>query len=127
MIQTKTAITYGDRSERTGVLKIEVRQVETPSELLGQGNRYLVIDWDTSNTSQAYFSKYVFYTNEQIDALDSLIETNYATELAGLSKSEKEAKKLQLALMHDTKTNLLPSGKTIYRLTPDDWMFTPTE
>lgn len=126
MIQTINEIVYGDRSEKTGKIKVEVRQVETPAELLGTGNRYLVVDWDiTSNGSDALFSKYVFYTNEQIDALDQLIEANYQTELSGLSKSEKESKKLQLALMHDTQTNLLPSGKTIYRLTPNDWEFTP--
>jgi len=42
-----------------------------------------------------------------------------------MSKKDSEYLKVVLALMIDTKTNLLPSGKTICRLTPGDWEFSP--
>lgn len=120
MIQTKTAITYGDRSEKTGIIKIEVRPLETTPE----GTRYLVIDWDITNPSiDPVFSKDVFWTNQEIDAMDSYLEQN--NDFSNLTKSEKEMKKIQLALLIDTQNNLLASGKTIYRLTPDDWELTP--
>lgn len=119
MIQTKTPITYGDRSEKTGIIKVEVRPLETTTE----GTRYLVIDWDISNHSNdPVHSKEVFWTNQEIDAMDSYLEQN--NDFSALTKSEKEMKKLQLALFFDTLFNLLPSGKTIYRLTPDDWELT---
>jgi hypothetical protein len=43
--------------------------------------------------------------------------------LFGLSKTDKEWKKRQIALLIDTQTNLLPSGTTIYGLQPNDWEF----
>lgn len=120
MIQTITAITYGDRSEKTGIIKVEVRPLETTNE----GTKYLVIDWDISNPStDPVHSKEVFWTNQEIDAMDSYLEQN--NDFSALTKSEKEMKKLQLALFFDTLFNLLPSGKTIYRITPDDWELTP--
>ncbi len=120
MIQTKTAITYGDRSEKTGIIKVEVRPLETTNE----GTKYLVIDWDITNPStDPVHSKEVFWTNQEIDAMDSYLEQN--NNFSALTKSEKEMKKLQLALFFDTLFNLLPSGKTIYRVTPDDWELTP--
>ncbi|WP_281225358.1 hypothetical protein [Flavobacterium aquiphilum] len=120
MIQTKTAIVYGDRSEKTGVIKVEVRPLETTNE----GTRYLVIDWDISNlNNDPIFSKEVFWTNQEIDVMDSYLEQN--NDFSALTKSEKEMKKIQLALYFDTMYNLLPSGKTIYRLTADDWELTP--
>ncbi|MBC5840749.1 hypothetical protein H8R23_04970 [Flavobacterium sp. F-380] len=120
MIQTKTAITYGDRSEKTGIIKVEVRPLETSTE----GTRFLVIDWDISNPStDPVHSKEVFWTNQEIDAMDSYLEQN--NDFSSLSKSQKELKKIQLALYFDTVFNLLQSGRTIYRLTPDDWELTP--
>jgi len=122
MIQTKTAITYGDRSEKTGIIKVEVRQLEVKKE----GTKFLVIDWDVLSTSvDPVFSKEVFWTNQEIDNMDNYLEQN--NDFSALTKSEKEVKKKQLALYFDTLFNLLPSGKTIYRLTPDDWELTPEE
>jgi hypothetical protein len=122
MIQTKTAITYGDRSEKTGIIKVEVRQLEVKKE----GTTFLVIDWDVLSTSvDPVFSKEVFWTNQEIDNMDNYLEQN--NDFSALTKSEKEVKKTQLALYFDTLFNLLPSGKTIYRLTPDDWELTPEE
>jgi len=120
MIQTKLPIIYGSRNEKKGIIKIEVRP-ETPTK---EGTEYLVIDWDTADTKDAYFSKKVFYDNAKIEQLDAYIEANYSEELAGLTKAEKEWKKIQIGLMIDTQTNLLPSGKTIYGLNPEDWEFT---
>ena len=112
MIQTNIPITYGDRSEKTGIIKIEIRPLETTNE----GTRYLVIDWDISNPSKdPVFSKDVFWTNQEIDAMDAYLENN--NDFSALAKSEKEMKKIQLALYFDTVFNLLPSGKTIYRIT----------
>lgn len=120
MIQTKTAIIYGDRSEKIGVIKLEVRPLETTNE----GTKYLVIDWDISNPSNdPVHSKEVFWINQEINAMDSYLEQN--NDFSALTKSEKEIKKIKLALYFDTMFNLLPSGKTIYRLTSDDWELTP--
>ena len=120
MIQTKFPIVYGARNEKTGIIKIEVRP-EAPTK---EGIVYLVIDWDAEDMKDAYFSKKVSYDNAKIEQLDSYIEANYSDLLEGLTKAEKEWKKVQIALMLDTQTNLLPSGKTIYGLNPEDWEFT---
>ena len=118
MIQTKKPITYGDRSERKGIVKIEVRQLEVSK----YGVKFLVIDWDISKPdNDPIFSKEVFYTNEQINDLDKHILKN--NDFTGLSRVESECKKMQIGLMIDTQTNLFLSGCTIYRLNPDDWEF----
>ena len=44
-----------------------------------------------------------------------------SNDFSNLSKSQREKKKIQLSLLIDTMYNLLPSGKTIYRLQPEDW------
>lgn len=120
MIQTKTPIVYGDRSENTGIIKVEVR----PLAATVDGCKFLVADWDTTSESlDPIFSKEIFYSNERIDQIDAYLEST--NDFSAMTKSEKELKKLQLALMLDTQTNLLPSGKTIYRLTPSDWELTP--
>lgn len=126
MIQTKTSIVYGDRSERTGIIKVEVRPLQTTD----LGTEFLVIDWDISKEIPAnelptpIFSKTVFWTKIEVDAADAYLE--YMHDFDGLSKSEKEWKKLQLMLLYDTQTNLLASGNTIYRRQPSDWELTPT-
>jgi hypothetical protein len=120
MIQTKEIIAYGNRSDKNGKVRIEIRPVLTSKE----GVKYLVIDWDiTSESSDPIQSKEVFYTNEMIDQLDALIEANH--DFTGMTRTERETKKLQIALMMDTQNNLLLSGATIYHLTPNDWEFTP--
>lgn len=119
MIQTKTAIAYGDRSERFGVIKVEVRPQETTVE----GTDYLVIDWDTADMKDAWHSKNVFYDNEKKIAVNSYIESAY--DLSGLSYAEREWVKLVIGLMLDTKTNVFPSGKTIYRCNPNEWEYSP--
>lgn len=118
MIQTKEIIAYGDRSEKQGKILIEVR----PLEMTKQGCKYLVIDWDiTLNPPEAISSKEVFYTNEKVNEVDAILEATNNFE--GMTKTEKEWKKIQLALMLDTQYNLLPNGKTIRNLTPNDWEF----
>lgn len=122
MIQTKEIISYGDRSEKQGKIMIEVR----PLEMTKLGNKYLVIDWDISfDIPQAISSKEVFYDNEKVNQLDVYLEST--NDFTGMTKSEKEVKKVKLALMLDTQTNLFPSGKTIYRLTQTDWEFSTEE
>jgi len=116
MIQTKTEVSYGDRSEKSGIIKIEVRPIEASPEK----TKFLVIDWDiTKPDDDPINSKEVVWTKYQIDIMDAYLEAN--NDFSGMTKTEKEWRKIQLALMIDTQTNLLPSGKTIYRLTPDDW------
>lgn len=123
MIQTKTNIVFGNRDERDAVLKIEVRDGQkTPT-----GQEFLVIDWGMDDTKDAFFSKKVFKTNEEINALNDYVEANYTDVLAGLPRVQREEKKLQIALFLDTTTNLLPSGKTIYRQTSDDWEYSLLE
>ena len=67
------------------------------------------------------YSKYVEWTNEQIDSTELFIENNYAEQLTGLNREEREYKKLQIALFIDTTTNLLSDGKTIWSCEPEDW------
>jgi len=116
MIQSKIPVVYGSRNEKTGKIKIEVRKTESPRT---DGEEYLVIDWALENPNEAYFSKKAFWPNEQINQINEYLEAN--NDFSGLTRVEIEKKKLQLALMLDTQTNLLPSGKTIYGLNPSDW------
>lgn len=118
MIQTKQIITYGDRSEKQGKIMLEVR----PLEMRKDGINYLVIDWDiTLDPPEAISSKEVFYDNDKINQLDTYLEAT--NDFLEMTKSEKEWLKVKLALMLDTQTNLLPSGKTIRGLDPNDWEF----
>jgi hypothetical protein len=119
MIQTKQPIVYGLRSEKVGVIRIEVR----PQEITPIGQKFLVIDWDIANDKEAVFSKVVEWTNQEINTMDAYLEGNH--DFSSLSRIEKEYKKLQMALYIDTISNLLPSGKTIYGLEPEKWMLTP--
>jgi len=124
MIQTKEIIAYGNRSDKQGKVKIEIRPVLVTEE----GTKYLVIDWDiTLNSTDPIQSKEVFYTNEMIDGLDAMIEANFGAMLVGLSRTKKEKKKLQIALMLDTQNNLLTNGLTIYCLNPNEWEYSPEE
>lgn len=119
MIQTKEPIIYGSRNEKLGIIQLEVRFISMEPD----GNKYLVIDWDiTSPSSDPYSSKIVFYSNEKLNQLDTLLESTH--DFSGMSRTEKEWKKIELALMYDTQTNLLENGKTIYGLNPEDWEFT---
>jgi len=122
MIQTKNNIIYGDRDEKLGKIMIEVFPLRTTKE----GTTYLVIDWDISKpNSDPYKSKEVFYDNDKINFLDAYIEDNFQQEISGLSKTDKEWKKMQIALMIDTTTNLFQSNKTVYGIEPSDWEYTP--
>lgn len=120
MIQTKTAIICDAPSQKESIVKMEIRPLP-PQE---DGQKFLRIDWDLSDTQSAIFSKEVFWTNEEIDQMESYLEANY--DFSGLTRTEKEYKKLQLALLKTiTETNLLVSGKTYYGRLPSDWEFTP--
>lgn len=122
MIQTKTPIVYGARNDKNGVIVVEAIPLMTTD----LGTNYLVNDWaKVGDELVINNAKEVFYTNEQINSLDAYIEANFAALINGLSKTEKERKKRQIALLIDTQTNLLPSGTTIYGLHPNDWEFTP--
>lgn len=123
MIQTINEIIYGDRDDKSGKILIEVFPLGTTKE----GTEYLVNDWDITNPSERviYKSKKVFYDNAKINMLDAYIMANYTELFDGLSKTDTEWKKMQIALMLDTQTNLFPNGNTIYRLQPVDWEFTP--
>ena len=121
MIQTKIPITYGARNDKEGIILVEA----IPLMTMELGTNYLVNDWaKVGDELVINNAKEVFYTNEKINQIDAYIEVNYTAILNGLSKTEKEWKKRQIALMLDTQTNLLPSGTTIYGLTPSDWEFT---
>lgn len=116
MIQTTKTVEYGDRSEKSGIIKVEVRPILATPE----GTTFLVIDWDVTKPNQdPIHSKEVLWTKLEIDTMDAYLESNY--DFSQLTKTEKEWQKMQLALLIDTQSNLFASGKTIYRLTPDDW------
>ena len=120
MIQTKTE-KLQNRNGILSKLKIEVR----PDKRTTIGKKFLVIDWNLANTENAIASKYVHWTNEEIDAMETYIEANY--DLSELTREEREYKKLQISLMIDTQTNLLDDGKTIWGFESNDWEFTPKE
>lgn len=122
MIQTKTAFYYQDRGNKIAKIKVEIPSFTGSFK---DGIIYDVQDWAIfeDGIKELHKQKTVRYSNEQIDQLDAYIEANFAAELLGLSKSEKELKKVKIALMLDTQTNLNDDGTTIYRKFPDDWEF----
>lgn len=119
MIQTKTEFFYEDRGDKIAKIKIEIDSFQTDKT----GVTYNVNDWAVSQdgTRILHKQKSVRYTNEQINQLDASISSE--NDFTGLSKTETDWKKLQIALMVDTQTNLLNSNTTIYRLQPSDWEF----
>ena len=120
MIQTKTPIIYGARNDKNGIILVEAIPLITTN----LGTNYLINDWAKVDGELVINNaKEVFYTNEQINGLDAYIESNFSQMLFGLSKTDKEWKKRQIALLIDTQTNLLPSGTTIYGLQQNDWEF----
>ena len=123
MIQTKTEFYYEDRGDKLAKIKLEIDNFSTDKN----GASYVVNDWAVKEdgTKTLYKTKTVRYTNEQIDNLDAYISAN--NDFEGLTKTQREWKKLQIALMLDTQTNLLSNNTTIYRLQPSDWEFTPVE
>ena len=124
MIQTKQPIVYGARNDKNGIIVVEAIPLMTTD----LGTTYLVNDWaKVGDELVINNAKEVFYDNAKINQVDAYIEANFQSMLVGLSKTEKERKKRQIALMIDTQTNLLPSGTTIYGLEPNDWEFTPVE
>lgn len=124
MIQTKQPIVYGARNDKNGVIVVEA----TPLMTTDLGTNYLVKDWaKVGDELVINNAKEVFYDNAKINQVDAYIEANFQPMLTGLTKTDKEWKKRQIALMLDTQTNLLPSGTTIYGLSPNDWEFTPDE
>lgn len=68
MIQTTEPIVYGQRSEKVGVIRIEVR----PQEITPIGQKFLVIDWDIANDKEAVFSKVVIYLFEDSESIFKL-------------------------------------------------------
>ncbi len=119
MIQTKTEINYGDRNEKTGKIKLEVRPLETKIS----GTNYLVIDWDGLELNEAWKSKIVMYENTKKNQVNDYIESIY--DLSSFTYTEKEWFKVIVGLMLDTQTNLFENGKTIYQLEPTDWEYSP--
>jgi len=122
MIQTKQPIFYEKRGDRQSIVIIDIDSyaVDKDGYLLTVSD-YVLID----GLKVRHNEKIVRYFNEQINQLSDYIDANY--DLSGLSKSDKDAKKIQIGLFIDTTTNLLETGKTIYRLEPTDWELTPEE
>lgn len=118
MIQTKQPIVYGDRGDKTAVIKIVIHSYSaTPNDVT-----YLVNDYAVKNGVEEIISaKEVTYSNEQIDNLSAYIDSQ--NDFSALTKTQKEWAKIKIGLMLDTQTNLLETGKTIYKLTPQDWEF----
>jgi hypothetical protein len=120
MVQTKQPIFYEDRGDRQSIIIVEVDSyiVDKYGYLLTVKDYVLIDDFKVCRST-----KIVRYFNEQIDQLSAYIDANF--DLKALSKTAKDLKKIQIALFIDTTTNLLPTGKTIYRLEPTDWEMTP--
>lgn len=118
MIQTKQPISYEDRGDKESILLVEIDSFKTTKE----GTTYLVHDWVfVDGVKTIHNAKEVFYPNAQMDAISAYIDAN--NDFTGLTKTQREWAKIKIALMLDTQTNLLETGKTIYKLTPQDWEF----
>jgi len=120
MVQTKQPIFYEKRGDRQSIVIIEIDSyvVDKVGYLLTVSD-YVLID----SFKVCHNTKIVRYFNEQINQLSDYIDANY--DLSGLSKVSMDEKKIQIGLFIDTTTNLLETGKTIYRLDPEDWELTP--
>ncbi len=120
MIQTKQPIFYEKRGDRQSIVIIEIDSyvVDKDGYLLTVSD-YVLID----GFKVRHNTKIVRYFNEQINQLSDYIDANY--DLSGSSKTVRDCKKIQIGLLIDTTTNLLETGKTIYRLEPTDWELTP--
>jgi hypothetical protein len=120
MVQTKQPIFYEKRGDKQSIVTVEVESyiVDKDGYLLTVKD-YVLID----EFKVCHETRIVRYFNEQINQLSDYIDANF--DLKGLSKTAKDWKKLQIGLLIDTTTNLLSSGKTIYRLEPTDWELTP--
>jgi len=120
MVQTKQPIFYEDRGDKQSIVIVEIDSytIDKDGYLLTVKD-YVLID----NFKVCRNTKIVRYFNEQIDQLSEYIDANF--DLSGLSKTAKDWKKIQIGLLVDTTTNLLSTGKTIYRLEPTDWEMTP--
>lgn len=120
MIQTKQPIFYEKRGDRQSIVIIEIDSYVVDKEgYLLTVSDYVLVD----GFKVCHNTKTVRYFNEQINQLSDYIDANY--DLSGLSKVDRDAKKIQIGLYIDTTTNLLETGKTIYRLEPTDWELTP--
>lgn len=125
MIQTKNIILCVARNQKFGILKMKV--TEAIPDGVG-GTVYTIQDSIIETDGSETFikpPKPVTYSKEQIDATDAYIEANFSDMLIGLTKTEKEQKKIQIGLMLDTQTNLLENGKTTWGQEPNSWEFTP--
>lgn len=120
MIQTTKQVNYGNRVDKKGKVRIEVRPLESDNGL----NKFLIIDWDiTADPKEAIQSFVKTYTDEEIDASDAIIEAN--NSFTGLTRSQREKKKLAIRLLMETKENVLSNGKTIYQLLTTEWEYSP--
>ena len=120
MVQTKQPIFYEKRGDKQSVVIVEIDSYVIDKEgYLLTVKDYVLVD----GLKVCHDTKIVRYFNEQINQLSDYIDTNF--DLSGLSKTAKDLKKIQIGLFVDTTTNLLSNGKTIYRLEPTDWEFTP--
>jgi len=118
MIQSTKQTFYGNRVDKKGKIKIEIRPLGSDNGI----NKFLIIDWDiTLNPKEAIQSFEKSYTDAELDASETLIESNNA--FTGLTRSEKRKKILAIRLMSETQTNLLSNGKTIYQLAPSEWEY----
>jgi len=118
MIQTTKQVYYGNRVNKKGKVRIEIRQLESYNGI----NKFLIIDWDiTANPKEAIQSFEKTYTDAEIDDSDAIIEAN--NDFTKLTKSQKKKKILAIRLKNEITTELLSNGKTIYQLNPIDWEF----
>lgn len=120
-IKTKVPVIVDSRTQRKAIVKMEVR----PSTVTTEGQYFLVIDYDLKivdslEVLEPISSKQVFWTNQQIDTMNSYLESNYS--FLGFTRTESERKRMREALfLTVTQTELLDNGKTFYGLRPEDW------
>ena len=113
MIQTKIPIVFGQRDERLGIVKIEVR-LEDDTQL--DRNKYLVIDWDLNNTGTVnmlnMFNGASVVFNQPIGNWDVRAVTNFTNFMANASPAKYSSSNMD-AIYNGWSTRPVVSGLTI--------------
>lgn len=119
MIQTKQAISYEMRSNKEGVIFIDIPFFVTTKT----GKTFTVNDYvlKEDGTKEIVSAKEVTKTNEELRELEAYLDAN--NDFSELTPDQEEWAKVQLGLMIDTQTNLI-GDKTIYNRDPQDWELT---
>jgi hypothetical protein len=122
MIKTTIPVKTELRGIATSVVQLEVVEYRGTR----QGNYYTVHDYaiveneDGSVSKKLIQEKTVFYDSAKINALNVYLESQ--NDYSGLTKMERDWKKIIEGLLIDTQTNLFEDGTTVYERQPNQWI-----